>query len=109
MKIAPRLGIEPITWYELEECLLADVPKEADIIISLARAKAELEFGSRLAGYPLVPRPFAATSPRPAMGSVRLLPTTEHPFSTTLIVADIVVTFVTEIGSLSLTLVATNR
>jgi hypothetical protein len=54
VKIAPRLGIEPITSEELEECVLADAPKEADAIASLARAKAELDFGNRLAGYPLV-------------------------------------------------------
>jgi hypothetical protein len=30
VKIAPRLGIEPITSSELEECLLADAPREAD-------------------------------------------------------------------------------
>lgn len=54
VKIAPRLGVEPITLYELEECLLADAPKEADAITSLARARAELDFGNRLAGYPLV-------------------------------------------------------
>jgi hypothetical protein len=54
VKIAPRLGIEPITLSELEECLLADAPREADAITSLARARAELEFGRRLAGYPLV-------------------------------------------------------
>src|ERR1039457_1595905 len=53
VKIAPRLGIEPITLSELEECLLADAPREADAITSLARARAELEFGHRLAGYPL--------------------------------------------------------
>ena len=54
VKIAPRLGIEPIPSSELEECLQADVPKQADAITSLARAQAELEFGNRLAGYPLV-------------------------------------------------------
>jgi hypothetical protein len=54
VKIAPRLGIEPITWSELEECLLADAPKEADAITSLARARAELEFGNTFVGYPLV-------------------------------------------------------
>jgi hypothetical protein len=54
VKIAPRLGIEPITTDEPEECLLADVPQEADIIASLARGKAELEFGNSLAGYSLV-------------------------------------------------------
>src|SRR5664280_1583435 len=54
VKIAPRLGIEPITSSELEECLLADAPREVDAITSLARARAELEFGHRLAGYPLV-------------------------------------------------------
>lgn len=42
VKIAAPLGIEPITSEELEECLLADAPKEADAITSLARAKAEL-------------------------------------------------------------------
>ena len=54
VKIAPRLGIEPITSSELEECLLADAPKEADVITLVARATAELEFGNRHAGYPLV-------------------------------------------------------
>jgi hypothetical protein len=53
VKIAPRLGIEPITSSELDECLRADAPREADAITSLARATAELEFGNRLAGYPL--------------------------------------------------------
>src|ERR1035441_1743571 len=53
VKIAPRLGIEPITSPELDECLRADAPREADAITSLARATAELEFGNRLAGYPL--------------------------------------------------------
>jgi hypothetical protein len=50
---APRLGIEPITRYELGECLRADAPSEADAITSLARGKAELDFGNRRAGYPL--------------------------------------------------------
>ena len=54
VKIAPRLGIEPITSDELEECLLADAPKEADAIASLAHAKAELDFGNRHSGYPLL-------------------------------------------------------
>lgn len=54
MKIAPRLGIEPIATDELEECLLADAPMQADVIASLARAKAELAFGNSRAGYPLV-------------------------------------------------------
>lgn len=51
--IAPRLGIEPITSLELEECLLADAPRESESMTSLARAEAELEFGNRFAGYPL--------------------------------------------------------
>ena len=54
VKIAPRLGVEPITSSELEECLPADAPREADAITSLARATADLEFGNRHAGYPLV-------------------------------------------------------
>ncbi len=54
VEIAPRLGIEPITSYELEECLLADAPREADVFTSLARATAELKFGNTFAGYPLL-------------------------------------------------------
>lgn len=54
VEIAPRLGIEPITASELEECLLADAPRETDVLTSLARATAELEFGNRFSGYPLV-------------------------------------------------------
>jgi hypothetical protein len=53
VKIAPRLGIEPITCHELEGCLFADVPREADAITSLAHAQAELEFGNRHGGYAL--------------------------------------------------------
>ncbi len=54
VKIASRLGIEPITSSELEECLRADAPKEADAITSLTHGTAELGFGNRHAGYPLV-------------------------------------------------------
>jgi hypothetical protein len=38
VKIAPRLGLEPITSSELEECLVADAPREAEALASLARA-----------------------------------------------------------------------
>jgi hypothetical protein len=71
VKIAPRLGIEPITSSELEECLLADAPREADVITSLARAKAELEFGNRLAGYPLVAKVLRGYEPAPLHRGVR--------------------------------------
>jgi hypothetical protein len=54
VKIAPRLGIEPITSSELEECLRADAPRETDVITLVARATAEFELGNRHAGYPLV-------------------------------------------------------
>lgn len=46
-KLAPRLGVEPITADELEECLRADAPKEAEAMTTLARADAELMFGNR--------------------------------------------------------------
>jgi hypothetical protein len=51
--IAPRLEIEAITSTELEECLLADAPREVDSVNSLARARAELLFGNRFAAFPL--------------------------------------------------------
>jgi len=54
VKIAPRLGLEPITSSELEICLLADVPREVEAITLLARAKAELDLGNRFAGFTLV-------------------------------------------------------
>ena len=56
--IAPRLEIEAITSTELEECLLADAPREVDSVTSLARASAELLFGNRFAGFPLVAKVF---------------------------------------------------
>ena len=54
VKIAPRLGTEPITPFELAEYIHIAGPKEAEIIATLARAKAELAFGNRLAACPLI-------------------------------------------------------
>jgi hypothetical protein len=54
LNIAPRLGTEPIPPYELAEYLHIAAPKEAAIITTLARAKAELAFGNRLAACPLI-------------------------------------------------------
>lgn len=63
VKIAPRLGIEPITSSELEECLVAGARREADAITTLARAAAELAFGNRLAAYPLISKAIRLTEP----------------------------------------------
>jgi len=52
--IAPQLGTEPITPYELAEYIQIAGPKEAEVIATLARAKAELAFGNRLAACPLI-------------------------------------------------------
>ena len=54
VKIAPRIGSDPITPYELAEYIQIAGPKEAEIITTLARAKAELAFGNRLAACPLI-------------------------------------------------------
>jgi hypothetical protein len=54
VKIAPRIGSDPITPYELAEYIQIARPKEAEIITTLARAKAELAFGNRLAACPLI-------------------------------------------------------
>ena len=54
MKIAPRVGSDPITPYELAEYIQIAGPKEAEIITTLARAKAELAFGNRLEACPLI-------------------------------------------------------
>ena len=43
-----------ITPYELEEYVSVAAAKEVNIIATLARAKAELAFGNRLAACPLV-------------------------------------------------------
>ena len=61
VKIAPRLGIVPITSSELEEYLTAAAPREADIIATLARAKAELAFGNRLAACPVIAKAIRQT------------------------------------------------
>jgi len=52
--IAPQLGTEPITPYELAEYIQIAGPKEAEVIATLARAKAELAFDNRLAACPLI-------------------------------------------------------
>ena len=54
VKIAPRIGVKPITSSELEECLVADAPRDAENITSLARVEAELVFGNRFASFTLM-------------------------------------------------------
>jgi phosphoribosylcarboxyaminoimidazole (NCAIR) mutase len=54
VKIAPRIGSDPITPFELAEYIQIAGPKEAEIITTLAGAKAELAFGNRLAACPLI-------------------------------------------------------
>jgi hypothetical protein len=52
--IAPGFRVEPIRSEEIEEYLQAGAQREADKITSLARAKAELSFGSRFSACPFI-------------------------------------------------------
>jgi hypothetical protein len=53
-ELAPMFEVEPITPDELDDYLRSAAPREAETITTLARAKAEFDFGNRLTAYPLI-------------------------------------------------------
>ena len=52
--IAPAFRVEPITPEEIEEYLQAAAQREADEMMSFARAKAEFSFGNRFSACPFI-------------------------------------------------------
>ena len=52
--IAPGFRVEPVTSGEIEEYLQAAAQREADKMMSLARAKAQFSFGNRFSSCPFI-------------------------------------------------------
>jgi hypothetical protein len=70
VKVAPRFGTNSITPCELAEYIHIAGPREAEIITTLARAKAEFAFGNRLAACPLIAEAIRLTESPEELGDL---------------------------------------
>jgi hypothetical protein len=79
VKVAQRLGTEPITPYQLAEYIHIAAPKQAEIITTLARATAEFAFANRLAACPLIAEAIRLTESPEELGDLLGNSATDKP------------------------------